>query len=205
MRRSCCNPSLDRDSEVINDRCMLSDAIASDWTDGWFGKARRVASPNFDARPTGTSIDVVVLHHISLPAGVFEGDAVQRLFLNRISPSEPELAELSELRVSAHFFLRRTGELLQFVSISDRAWHAGVSCWRGRERCNDFSIAIELEGDSDHAFTAAQYAALNALLISLKTTFDVDALSTHSEIAFGRKVDPGAKFDFSLIALGDKT
>jgi N-acetyl-anhydromuramoyl-L-alanine amidase len=190
--------------EVINECCMLSDAVASEWTDGWFRQARRVASPNFDARPSGATIDMVVLHHISLPAGVFEGDAVERLFLNRISPSEPELGELSELCVSAHFFLRRTGELLQFVSISDRAWHAGVSCWRGRERCNDFSIGVELEGDSDHPFTVAQYAALNALLLSLNTTFDIGALSTHSEIALGRKVDPGAKFDFSLIALGDK-
>jgi N-acetyl-anhydromuramoyl-L-alanine amidase len=184
----------------VNEVSMLSDTAASEWKDGWFGEARHIASPNFDTRPAHATIEVVVLHHISLPSGVFEGDAVERLFLNRIAADDPVLSELSELRVSAHFFLRRTGALVQFVSIDDRAWHAGVSCWRGRERCNDFSIGIELEGDSDHAFTAPQYATLNRLLASLKAAFNVDALSTHSEIALGRKVDPGAKFDFSFIS-----
>jgi N-acetyl-anhydromuramoyl-L-alanine amidase len=174
------------------------------WSNGWFSGARRIDSPNFDARPEGATLDVVVLHHISLPAGVFEGDAVERLFLNQISADDLELGELSSLRVSAHFFLRRGGELLQFVSVNDRAWHAGTSSWRGRERCNDFSIGIEIEGDSDHAFTAAQYDALNELRASLITTFNVIALTTHSEIALGRKIDPGAKFDYSLILLGDR-
>jgi N-acetyl-anhydromuramoyl-L-alanine amidase len=174
------------------------------WSNGWFSGARRVDSPNFDARPARASIDVIVLHHISLPAGVFEGDAVERLFLNQISKEEPKLGELSSLRVSAHFFLRRDGELVQFVNVNDRAWHAGTSSWRGRERCNDFSIGIEIEGDSEHAFTGAQYDVLNGLRVSISSTFKVHALTTHGEIAFGRKIDPGAKFDFSLIALGDK-
>jgi N-acetyl-anhydromuramoyl-L-alanine amidase len=181
----------------------MSDVPARDWIDGWFAQARRSDSPNFDARPEGASIDVVVLHHISLPAGVFTGDAVERLFLNQISANEPEIGELSELRVSAHFFLRRDGELLQCVSVNDRAWHAGTSSWRGRERCNDFSIGVEIEGDSDHAFTTAQYNVLNTLLLSIKAAFCVDALTTHGEIALGRKIDPGEKFDFSLISSGN--
>jgi N-acetyl-anhydromuramoyl-L-alanine amidase len=128
---------------------------------------------------------------------------VQRLFLNQLRADEPELGELASLRVSAHFFVRRDGEVAQFASVHDRAWHAGVSAWRGREHCNDFSIGIEMEGDSDHAFTTQQYAALNQLLESMKTAFHVYALTTHSEIALGRKVDPGVKFDFQLISSGD--
>jgi N-acetyl-anhydromuramoyl-L-alanine amidase len=171
--------------------------------DGWLATARRVDSPNFDARPDGATLDVVVLHHISLPAGVLEGDAVERLFTNRICDDDPALSELANLRVSAHFFLRRDGELLQFVSVLDRAWHAGTSAWRGRERVNDFSIGIEIEGDSEHSFTTAQYKGLNEFIAEIKTTFGHIALTTHAEIAFGRKVDPGAKFDFSLIQLSD--
>ncbi len=181
----------------------MNDALGTMWNDGWLASARRVDSPNFDARPENTSIDVVVLHHISLPAGTFHGDAVERLFLNQISAEDAELGELATLRVSAHFFLRRDGELLQFVSTNHRAWHAGTSSWRGRERCNDFSVGIEIEGDSDHAFTDAQYAALNSLLVNIKSAFNGIALTNHSEIALGRKLDPGAKFDFSLIFLGD--
>jgi N-acetyl-anhydromuramoyl-L-alanine amidase len=189
---------VNRESENVN-------AIAEhEWRDGWLVKARRLESPNRDSRPDGAAIDVVVLHHISLPEGVFGGDAVERLFLNRISADEPDLGELASLRVSAHFFLRRDGELIQFVSVSERAWHAGVSSWRGRERCNDFSVGIEIEGDSEHGFTSAQYGVLNPLLRSLNATFGVNALTTHAEIAFGRKIDPGSQFDFSLIAEGDR-
>lgn len=170
--------------------------------DGWLRSARRVDSPNFDARPNGTRVDLVVLHHISLPAGRFEGDAVERLFTNRISPEEPELGALAELRVSAHFFVRRDGELIQFVSLHDRAWHAGVSSWRGRDRCNDFSVGIELEGDSASAFSEAQYARLSVLMTEISATLPVRHLTTHAEIAFGRKVDPGPFFDFAPIKLG---
>ncbi|MGL5003886.1 MAG: 1,6-anhydro-N-acetylmuramyl-L-alanine amidase AmpD [Casimicrobium sp.] len=175
-----------------------------EFVDGWLIGARRVDSPNFDQRPDGAAIDVVVLHHISLPAGQFGGDAVERLFTNRIDANEPELGELANTRVSAHFFLRRDGEIVQFVRVQDRAWHAGVSVWRGRERCNDFSIGIEIEGDNETAFAESQYEVLNILLENLRRTFGVHTLTTHSEIAFGRKVDPGNKFDLSLIKLGDK-
>jgi N-acetyl-anhydromuramoyl-L-alanine amidase len=172
------------------------------FTDGWFASARRVDSPNFDARTDFATIDVVVLHHISLPAGQFGGDAVERLFTNRISADDPVLGELAALRVSAHFFIRRDGEVVQFVSVFDRAWHAGVSSWRGRECVNDFSVGIELEGDEHTAFTAPQYESLNALLTHLHSTFSVVAITNHAEIALGRKIDPGAKFDFSLIEMG---
>jgi N-acetyl-anhydromuramoyl-L-alanine amidase len=185
---------------VNRERENVNASAANEWRDGWFVNARRLNSPNCDARPEGSAIDVVVLHHISLPAGVFGGDAAERLFLNQISADEPDLGELASLRVSAHFFLRRDGELIQFVSVLERAWHAGVSSWCGRERCNDFSVGIEIEGDSEHAFTSAQYEVLNALLHALNSAFGVKALSTHSEIAFGRKLDPGSKFDFSLIS-----
>jgi N-acetyl-anhydromuramoyl-L-alanine amidase len=174
------------------------------FVNGWLPSARRIDSPNFDARPEGVTVDVVVLHHISLPAGRFSGDAVERLFTNRISRDEPELGELASLRVSAHFFIRRDGEIVQLVSVLNRAWHAGISAWRGRERVNDFSVGIEIEGDSDHAFTPGQYNAVNAVLKNLARTFPGIALTTHAEIALGRKVDPGSKFDFALIQLGEE-
>jgi N-acetyl-anhydromuramoyl-L-alanine amidase len=166
---------------------------------GWLTAARRVDSPNFDARPDGATIDVIVLHHISLPAGHFAGDAVERLFTNRIEATDPLLGELSTMRVSAHFFVRRSGQIVQFVDVAHRAWHAGVSCWRGRERVNDFSVGIEIEGDSDHAFTVPQYTAVNLITNELVTAFSTKALTTHAEIALGRKVDPGPKFDLALI------
>ncbi len=164
---------------------------------GWLKNATRIDSPNFDDRPDGASIDLMVLHHISLPAGVFSGDGVTRLFTNQIDAQDPLLAELSALRVSAHFFVRRTGEIVQFVDLRKRAWHAGVSCWRGRERCNDFSVGIEIEGDSETAFTREQYQSVVTLTDSVKAAFSVNAMTTHAEIAFGRKIDPGAKFDLS--------
>lgn len=169
--------------------------------DGWLEGVRHVASPNFDARPDFATIDLIVLHHISLPAGQFHGDAVERLFTNRIASDEPSLAEVAALRVSAHFFVRRDGEVVQFVNVLDRAWHAGVSSWRGRERVNDFSVGIEVEGDAASEFTQAQYLATTALIGDMNRTFRVNAIATHSEIAFGRKIDPGPKFDLSLVEL----
>ena len=121
----------------------------SAWTEGWWNGATRSASPNFDTRPVETNVKLVVLHHISLPAGQFEGDAVRDFFENRLDVVRyPMLGELADVHVSAHFFLRRAGEVLQFGSCDDRAWHAGVSAWRGRGGCNDFSIGIEIEGDA---------------------------------------------------------
>ncbi|MEO7253920.1 MAG: 1,6-anhydro-N-acetylmuramyl-L-alanine amidase AmpD [Casimicrobium sp.] len=179
---------------------MTSDAVV--WTDGWWTGATRRASPNFDARPADTEVALVVLHHISLPAGQFEGDAVCDFFENRLDIAcNPALAALAELHVSAHFFLRRTGEILQFVSCDARAWHAGVSAWRGRSGCNDFSVGIEIEGDAVAPFADSQYAALDGLIAAITHNYPVKAVTTHSEIAPGRKVDPGPTFDWSRLSL----
>ena len=167
---------------------------------GWWRDAERRASPNFNARPEGVTAVLVVLHHISLPAGQFDGDAVVDFFENRLDVARyPQLAELADVAVSAHFFIRRGGKVLQFVSGDDRAWHAGVSAWRGRSGCNDFSIGVEIEGDDKTPFTDSQYSALNALLAALKIAYPIKAITTHSEIAPGRKIDPGPAFDWSLL------
>jgi len=164
---------------------------------GYARAARQVASPNFDARPPGEAITLVVVHGISLPPGVFEGDAVMRLFTNTLDPAaDPSFATIAGLRVSAHFLVRRDGELLQFVSCNDRAWHAGASAWRGRERCNDFSIGVELEGSDDVPFAEPQYETLVALTRSLVERFGPLDIAGHSDIAPGRKTDPGPWFDW---------
>ena len=164
---------------------------------GWLSGARRLASPNFDARPQGTKVDLLVVHYISLPAGRFSGDAVLRLFANQLDEHpDAELRELAALRVSAHFLVRRRGECIQLVSADDRAWHAGVSSFRKRDRCNDFSIGIELEGDSDHGYTHAQYRRLTQLTTLLARRYPLKYLAGHSDIAPGRKQDPGPQFDW---------
>ena len=170
---------------------------------GWIASARRVPSTNFDARPAGVAIDLLVVHHISLPPGRFSGDAVERLFTNRLDPrADPSFEALRGLRVSAHFLIRRRGELLQFVATDDRAWHAGASRFMGRERCNDFSIGIELEGDGEHRFTEPQYRRLARLIERLRARHPLRWIAGHSDIAPGRKHDPGAFFDWGrLLAL----
>ena len=167
---------------------------------GWWTDAERRASPNFDARPDAVATELVVLHHISLPAGEFDGHAVVDFFENQLNVEQhPQLAGLTDVKVSAHFFVQRGGAVLQFVSCDDRAWHAGVSMWRGRGVCNDFSIGIEIEGDDKAPFTEAQYSALNTLLAALKSAYPIKAVTTHSEIAPGRKIDPGPTFDWSRL------
>jgi AmpD protein len=159
--------------------------------------ARRVESPNFDERPAGTAVTLLVVHAISLPPGTFGGDAIERLFTNRLDHgAHPAFAEIAGLRVSAHFLLRRDGELLQFVSADKRAWHAGVSCWRGRERCNDFSIGVELEGDAFSAFSDAQYNGLVTLVARLRRDYPLRDIAGHDDIAPQRKRDPGPRFDW---------
>ena len=166
--------------------------------EGWIAGARRVASPNCDSRPPGSEISLVVLHSISLPRGKFGGDAIERLFTNRLDPgAHPSFAELAGVRVSSHFLIRRDGELLQFVPLQARAWHAGVSRWRGRERCNDFSVGIELEGVDDAGFEAAQYESLVALLGNLQSVLPLRDVAAHSDVAPGRKFDPGTHFDWA--------
>lgn len=167
---------------------------------GWLAGIDRGDSPNHDERPAGETIDLIVLHAISLPPGEFGGGAVAELFANRLdATAHPYFAAIAGRRVSAHFFIHRDGTVTQFVSCLRRAWHAGVSCWRGRERCNDFSLGIEIEGDDYHAFEAAQYETLNALLAALCGHFPVEAIVGHADIAPGRKTDPGPCFDWSRI------
>ncbi|KVW93367.1 1,6-anhydro-N-acetylmuramyl-L-alanine amidase AmpD [Thiobacillus denitrificans] len=167
---------------------------------GWLSAARRLPSPNCDARPEGMAIELIVIHNISLPPGVFDGDAVIDLFTNRLDwDAHPYYQEIRSLRVSAHFFIRRDGTLIQFVPCTLRAWHAGVSIWQERECCNDFSIGIELEGSDDLPFTEAQYASLIPLLRTLKQTYPIRAVVGHSEIAPERKTDPGVCFEWERV------
>lgn len=164
-------------------------------------RARVVASPNFGARPPGMAIDLVVVHAISLPPGVYGGDAIERLFTNRLDPqAHDSFAEVAGLRVSAHFVIRRDGELLQFVDVEQRAWHAGTSSWRGRNGCNDFSVGIELEGLPGEAFEAAQYHCLAALLADLAERWPIAEVTGHEHVAPGRKDDPGHTFDWPRLA-----
>jgi len=166
--------------------------------DGWTRRARRVPSLNHDRRPEATPVDLLVIHHISLPAGQFSGDAIEQLFTNRLdTASNPAFLSLAGVRVSAHFLIRRRGELIQFVSGDDRAWHAGQSCFQGRERCNDFSIGIELEGTGDRPFTQAQYRVLASLTTTLAKRWPLRFVVGHSDIAPGRKHDPGPTFDWT--------
>ena len=170
------------------------------WSGGWHAGARRILSPNCDRRPPGQDVCLAVLHSISLPRGVYGGDAIERLFTNRLDPAaHASFAGLAGLRVSAHFLVRRDGALLQFVPLESRAWHAGASRWRGRERCNDFSLGIELEGTDDSAFAAPQYACLLTLIQELRHLLPLRELAGHSDIAPGRKSDPGARFDWARL------
>ncbi|HEX2199045.1 MAG TPA: 1,6-anhydro-N-acetylmuramyl-L-alanine amidase AmpD [Burkholderiales bacterium] len=157
---------------------------------------RVVDSRNHDERPRGTRITLAVIHCISLPPGEYGGDAIERLFTNRLEPhAHPYFREIHALKVSAHFLVRRDGELVQFVPVARRAWHAGASSWRGRSRCNDFSVGIELEGTEHEPFEDAQYAALIALLRKLA----LPQIAAHSDIAPGRKSDPGAHFEWPRV------
>ncbi len=167
---------------------------------GWLRSARRIDSPNFDLRPEGIAVELVVIHNISLPPGQFGGDGIVELFTNRLDPAEhPYYESIKDLRVSAHFLIRRDGEIIQFVSCNQRAWHAGLSNWQGRERCNDFSLGIELEGSDDTPFTEPQYTALDRLLTSLSASYPIAGIAGHSDIAPGRKTDPGPCFDWERV------
>lgn len=164
---------------------------------GWCVAARRQPSPNHDARASGVAIDLLVVHNISLPPGVFGGACIEDLFCNRLDfGADPYFAQLRGLRVSAHFLVHRDGSLLQFVSTLERAWHAGISRFDGRERCNDFSIGIELEGSDFVPFTSAQYGTLAALTGGLQARHGLRDVVGHEHIAPGRKTDPGPQFDW---------
>ena len=167
---------------------------------GWLASAVQLPSPNCDERPADAHIELVVIHNISLPPGVFDGDAVIELFTNRLDwDAHPYYQGIRGLKVSAHFLIRRDGTLIQFVPCTLRAWHAGASNWEGRERCNDFSIGIELEGSDDQPFSEAQYATLIPLVQMLKQAYPIRAVVGHSDIAPGRKTDPGPHFDWQRL------
>jgi len=160
--------------------------------------ARHVASPNCDERPSAAAITLLVIHNISLPPGEFGGDGIERLFTNELdSASHHYYRTLADVRVSAHFLIRRSGELLQFVPCAKRAWHAGASAWCGRPGCNDFSIGIELEGADDVPYTDSQYRVLAELARVLRSAYPIVDIVGHRDIAPSRKTDPGASFDWS--------
>ena len=159
---------------------------------------RFIASPNCDERPAGAGIELIVIHAISLPPGQFGGAGVEELFTNRLDPSaHPYYAGIAHLRVSAHFLVRRDGALVQFVPCLKRAWHAGESSFRGRPRCNDYSIGIELEGTDDVPFEAAQYTVLADLTGALQRAYPIGDVAGQSDVAPGRKTDPGPHFDWA--------
>jgi AmpD protein len=165
--------------------------------EGWCGELERIPSPNCDARPQGIAIDLLVIHNISLPPGQFGGGHIAALFTNSLEhAAHPYFEGLRGLKVSAHFLIRRDGATLQFVAAGMRAWHAGLSLFRARERCNDFSIGIELEGTDSEAFTGAQYASLAALTEALAAAYPLRAVAGHEHVAPGRKTDPGPFFDW---------
>lgn len=170
------------------------------WDGGWYRFAHRVPSPNFGPRPTMAHIDLIVLHSISLPPGVYGGNQVHELFTNQLDwEQHPYFKQIEGMEVSAHFYIQRGGEVWQFVSCDDRAWHAGASHYRGRNDCNNDSIGIELEGLEGGIFESAQYEALQALCPALGQRYPISYLAGHEHIAPGRKGDPGAGMDWSLL------
>lgn len=168
------------------------------WADGWYRFAHRLPSPNFGARPGAAVVDLVVIHSISLPPGQYGGDEVQALFTNTLGwDAHPYFQTIRGMEVSSHFYIRRNGDLWQFVSGDDRAWHAGQSCYRGRDNCNDDSIGIELEGLEGESFEAAQYETLTDLCSAIPLQYDIRHIAGHEHIAPGRKIDPGPGFDWA--------
>ena len=167
------------------------------WLNGWWTQARRLDSPNFGQRPSTAVIDTVIVHSISLPPGQYGGQEVQSLFTNQLDwDAHPYFQEIRGIRVSAHFYIRRDGQLWQFVSCDARAWHAGKSSFAGRDNCNDYSIGIELEGLESETFETEQYAQLAQLLRNLRVHYPIAQVLGHEHVAPGRKSDPGPGFDW---------
>ncbi len=170
------------------------------WRGGWYRFARGLPSPNFGTRPPGATVDLIVVHAISLPPGQYGGPEVQQLFTNTLNwHAHPYFETIQGMEVSAHFYIQRNGELWQFVDCNARAWHAGRSHYRGRDNCNDHSIGIELEGIDGGLFEAAQYETLSALCATLAAQHAIQHIAGHEHIAPGRKADPGAGFDWAFL------
>ena len=178
-------------------------AAGIDTQSGWMRGARQVPSPNFDSRPGGILPELIVVHGISLPPEEFGGPWIDKLFTNTLPPDRhPYFEKIKDLRVSSHVLIRRDGEPVQYVPFHERAWHAGASSYRGRERCNDFSVGIELEGTDETAYEPAQYRILSAVILALCEAYPSLSLSRiagHSDIAPGRKTDPGPAFDWQRL------
>ncbi len=173
---------------------------APQWKQGWWAKAHACASPNRGPRPAGTTIDLAVIHSISLPPGSYGGDGIERLFTNRLDwNAHPYYQQIRGMQVSSHFLIRRDGTLMQFVSCDERAWHAGTSSWRGRDNCNDYSVGIELEGLEGEGFEDAQYEVLVELLRELVVRYPIAGVVGHEHVAPGRKHDPGPGFDWQRL------
>ena len=171
------------------------------WQNGWWAHARQLPSPNFGPRPAGMAVDLAVIHSISLPPEQYGTGCVQQLFCNQLDwDAHPYFQQIRGAEVSAHFLIERTGDVWQFVSCDDRAWHAGKSSFAGRENCNDYSVGIELEGIEGGLFEEAQYNSLLALLAALQEAYPIAAVTGHEDIAPGRKADPGAGFDWARVA-----
>ena len=181
-------------------RVPKADRVSFDPVTGRSTGVRQVESPNFDGRPPGVPPDLIVVHGISLPPGEFGGPWIDHLFTNSLDPAgHPYFAEIADRKVSAHYLVRRSGELVQYVSCNDRAWHAGASSYRERSNCNDFSIGIELEGTDGSAYEPQQYRALTDLILALCDAYpslSTERIVGHSDIAPGRKSDPGPAFDW---------
>lgn len=177
-----------------------------DKNNAWIENIYHNPSPNYDQRPAGTEIDLLVIHAISLPPNQFGGQFIDQLFTNSLnSNAHSYFAEIAHLRVSSHLLIRRTGDITQYVSLQQRAWHAGVSSFAGRERCNDFSIGIELEGCDSIAYTDIQYQQLIKTIKLLQQTWPIltsDRIVGHCDIAPGRKTDPGPYFDWERLRNG---
>ena len=168
--------------------------------DGWLVNERRVLSPHFDLRPDPQDISLLIIHYISLPPEQFGGGYIDDFFQGKLDPqAHPYFQEISPLRVSAHCLIERTGQITQYVNFADRAWHAGLSCFEGRDKCNDFAIGIELEGSNEQLFTDAQYLALQALtreIMRVYPNITKERIVGHCDVSPGRKIDPGQYFDW---------
>jgi AmpD protein len=168
-----------------------------EWLKGWWQGARHCPSPNFGPRPEGMPITLAVIHSISLPPGQYGGDHIEQLFTNQLDWSaHPYFEQIRGLEVSSHFVIRRDGEVVQFVSVLDRAWHAGTSSWQGLSNCNHHSVGIELEGLEGETFEAPQYKALVQLIWALNQAWPLHLIAGHEHIAPGRKADPGPGFEW---------
>jgi AmpD protein len=176
---------------------MKAEPMNSLWREGWYRFAKRTPSPNFGPRPVDTSIDLVLLHAISLPPGQYGGCEIEALFTNTLDwDAHPYFQQIRGTEVSAHFVIRRDGGLIQFVSCNDRAWHAGQSNYQGRDNCNDFSIGIELEGLEGHPFEVPQYETLSSICAAIAQHYNLHHIAGHEHVAPKRKQDPGAGFDW---------